>query len=91
MNLADTATLPPTLNSEQAAELLGVSVDHLWKLRRDGQAPVEPLQLGRTLRWPTAPLLVLLGVQRSEADPEVDLTSTITPPTPISQEDHHGG
>lgn len=69
MNLAETATLPPTLTTDQAAELLGITADHLWKLRREGQAPVESLQLGRALRWPTVPLLELLGISRDETGP----------------------
>lgn len=62
MQLADVAGLPPTLTTEQAAEMLGVSKDHLWKLAREGTAPVEPLRLGASLRWPTARLADLLGL-----------------------------
>lgn len=62
MRLDDVGALPPTLTSAQAAELLGVSVDHLWSLARAGEAPVTPLRLGRTYRWPTARLLALLGL-----------------------------
>lgn len=62
MRLADTSTLPAALTTDQAAELLGVSPDLLWRLARDGEAPVEPLRLGRVIRWPTAALLDLLGL-----------------------------
>lgn len=72
MNLADVHHLPPTLSTHQAAELLGVGVDHLWRLAREGTAPVEPLRLGRALRWPTPPLLHLLGL----ADPSGESSAT---------------
>jgi excisionase family DNA binding protein len=62
MRLSDVGSLPPTLSTEQAAELLGVGVDHLWRLARDGEAPVTPLRLGHRLRWPTSSLLRLLGM-----------------------------
>jgi len=47
------ADLPPTLDTAQAAELLGVSADLLWKLVRTEpeSLPVQPLKLGRCLRW----------------------------------------
>lgn len=60
--ISDVRSLPAVLTSEETAELLGVSVDHLWALAREGTAPIEPLRLGRAYRWPTAPLLVLLGL-----------------------------
>lgn len=63
MILADLDALPATLNTSQAAELLGISRDHLWALARAGDAPIEPLRLGRALRWPTARLAALLGIE----------------------------
>jgi len=66
MRLADLGDLPPTLSTEQAAEVLGCGVDHLWKLAREGGAPVEPLRLGHRLRWPTVAVLRSIGI-----DPEV--------------------
>lgn len=62
MRLADVGDLPATLTTAEAAELLGVSVDHLWELARSGEAPVAPLRLGRIYRWPTPRLLALLGL-----------------------------
>lgn len=62
------ADLPPALRTEQAAELLDCSPDTLWKLAREGTAPIEPLRLGRALRWPTAPLLALLGISTESPD-----------------------
>ena len=60
--LRDLGDLPPTLDTAQASRLLGVSKDLLWRLAREGTAPVEPLRLGSTLRWPTARLAAVLGV-----------------------------
>lgn len=65
MNLGDLASLPPTLTTEQAAPIFGCGVDHLWKLARDGKAPVEPLRLGNKIMWPTARVLAAIGL-----DPE---------------------
>ena len=58
--------LPLTLTTEQAAPFLGVSRDHLYALHRKGEAPIEPLQLGRKLMWPTMPLLRLLGIEPAD-------------------------
>ena len=63
MNLDDIGSLPPLLTSEQCAQVFDISVDHLYALRRAGKAPIEPISLGRSLRWPTLPVLRLLGVQ----------------------------
>lgn len=57
---------PPTLSTEQAAELLGVSRGALWAAARDGDAPVPPIRVGRCLRWPTRPVLVALGIEQSD-------------------------
>ena len=62
MNLGDIASLPPTVDTPTAAEMFGCSTSCLWALVREGKAPIEPLRLGRKLRWPTAPLLELLGI-----------------------------
>ncbi len=63
MNIGDLADLPPTLSTEQAAEVYGCSVDHLWALVRSGDAPVIPLHLGRKLVWPTALVLRSIGLR----------------------------
>lgn len=65
--MGDIEGLPVTLTTAEAARLLGVTDDHLWALRRLGTAPVEPLKLGRAYRWPTAPLLALLGLDNVNA------------------------
>lgn len=62
MRLSEIHDLPATLDTAQAADLLGCSRDHLWKLAREGTAPIEPLRLGSSLRWPTARLAAVLGI-----------------------------
>lgn len=62
MRISEVGGLPPTLNTAEAAEVYGCSVDHLWALVRSGNAPVEPLHLGRKLVWPTAVVLRSLGL-----------------------------
>jgi len=63
--------LPLALDTEQAAALYSVSRDHLWRLAREGRAPIEPLRLGRALRWPRALVLASLGLElRGDVDAE---------------------
>jgi hypothetical protein len=62
LSIAEVEALPLVLTTEEAAPLLRVSVHHLWALAREGAAPIEPLKLGRSYRWPTARLLALLGL-----------------------------
>lgn len=57
--------LAPTLSTDEAASLLGCSVDVLYDGARSGTAPVEPLRLGTRLRWPTARLLAVLGIEQA--------------------------
>jgi excisionase family DNA binding protein len=63
----DATGLPPALTTAEAAKLLGVPVAHLWKLAREGSAPVPVLRLGRSLRWPTRPILEALGLAHGDA------------------------
>jgi predicted DNA-binding transcriptional regulator AlpA len=60
--LPDVRALPPALTTAQAADLLGVPTAHLWKLARTGESPVPVMRLGRSLRWPTLPILEALGL-----------------------------
>lgn len=69
--LKDVGDLPTTLEADQVAELLGISKWTLYELNRRGEAPVQPLHLGRTLRWPTAAVLRVLGIDPA-ARPERD-------------------
>lgn len=54
---------PPTLPTNEAAAILGTTADTLYTLVRQGKAPIEPLRLGTKLRWPTRPLLRLVGLE----------------------------
>ena len=53
-----------TLCTGDVAGALGLSIWGLYDMARRGEAPIEPLRLGRRLRWRTADLLALLGVLR---------------------------
>ena len=75
MRLADVGDLPPTLSTEEAAAVWHVSVDHLWHLARQGTAPIEPLRLGRALRWPTVAVLRSVGLDPSSTSPLADKAS----------------
>lgn len=56
-------TLPPVLTTQEVADLTRSTPGHWWKMAREGTAPITPLRLGgRQIRWPTAPLLVALGL-----------------------------
>lgn len=61
---ARAAALPPTLTTAETAEMLGTTTSTLWRLVREGTAPVEPLRLGRCLRFPTARVLAVLEIER---------------------------
>lgn len=56
--------LPPTINVEQAGELLGVSRRTAYRAASTGELPT--LKLGRRILVPTARLLELLGLTREE-------------------------
>lgn len=67
--LRDVGSLPPTLDGHQVADLFGCSYWGLLDLVKSGSCPVEPLRLGRKLRWPTAEVLRVLGVEMGEPGP----------------------
>jgi hypothetical protein len=62
LTLGDLRDLPPTLDGHQVAEILGCSYWSLLEQVKAGTCPVEPLRLGRSLRWPTVAVLRLIGV-----------------------------
>lgn len=84
MNLADVPSLPTILDGHKTAELLGCSYWHLLELVKRGDAPVEPLRLGRRLVWPTARVLEVLGLDRDRGPVMTPgpVTSDITPTSP---------
>jgi hypothetical protein len=53
---------PPTLSTDEAAALLGCHRALLQAERGKGTLPVEPLQLGHRLRWPTLAVAQALGL-----------------------------
>ena len=68
ITLRSLADLPPTLDGHQAAEILGCSYWTLLELRKRGECPVEPLKLGRVLRWPTLKVLETVGVTAEDGE-----------------------
>jgi hypothetical protein len=64
LTLGDLAHLPPTVDGQTAAAVLGCSYWCLLELAKRGEAPVAPLHLGRHLRWPTLPLLRAVGAEQ---------------------------
>jgi excisionase family DNA binding protein len=89
--ISDVGSLPAVLTSEEMAELLGVSVHHIWALAREGSAPVEPLKLGRSYRWPTARLLALLGLAPEADEPPADTGGSVTDPVEAAKHTRRSG
>lgn len=56
-----------TMSTHEAAELLACTPEVLQRDRGKGTLPVEPLQLGRRLRWPTMKIATALGVELESA------------------------
>lgn len=51
-----------TMSTAEVAELFCCSTERLQQERGRGTLPVEPLQLGRRLRWPTVLVAKALGL-----------------------------
>lgn len=66
LTLSDLRGLPPVLTAEEAAPLWGISVWSLYEASKRGGAPVAPLRIGRSLRWPTAAVLRSIDVNLAE-------------------------
>jgi hypothetical protein len=56
-------TYPATLSTIEAAAWLGCSPERLQAERGTGRLPVEPLALGRRLRWPTVLIARAIGLE----------------------------
>jgi excisionase family DNA binding protein len=68
MNLEDLRNLPPTISAKEVASILGIGLNQTYALAHDGEIPV--LKLGRSLRFPTARILEMLGIEsESRAGP----------------------
>lgn len=82
MQLRDVDSLPTTLTAHQFADALGVGVDLVWQMAREGTSPVAPLKLGRKLVFPTARVLDLLGLDAQRpAEEGGPLPTATTSPT----------
>lgn len=58
--------LPPTINVEEAGEMLGISRRSAYRAAANGDLPA--LRIGRRLVVPTAQLLELLGMSEERID-----------------------
>ncbi|WP_298800155.1 DNA-binding protein [Pseudonocardia sp. 73-21] len=59
--------LPATLDVGQVANLYGMSTWALYEAVKTGKVPVQPLRVGKKLRWPTALVLRSLGIDPATA------------------------
>ena len=64
---AELHDLPPTLDGHQTAEIFGCSYWSLLEQVKTGTSPVEPIRLGRNLRWATVAVLRVVGVDADAA------------------------
>lgn len=62
------AELGLTLDAKEAAAVLGVSTWTLYETVKAGTCPVEPLRVGKRLRWPTALVLRAVGISAGGGD-----------------------
>jgi excisionase family DNA binding protein len=56
------------LSTKEAAALLGVSSDCLWRAAAKGTAPVPHFRVGRRVCWPAAPIAALLHSDEPPTD-----------------------
>jgi hypothetical protein len=56
------------MSTGEVAELFGCSPERLQNERGRGTLPVEPLQLGRRLRWPSVLVAAALGLEAVQLD-----------------------
>jgi hypothetical protein len=61
MTLADLLELPPTLDAHKVGECWGISGWSVYEGAKRGDLPVEPITVGRSLRWPTISVLLSIG------------------------------
>ncbi len=71
MNVDDYA---PTMSTQEAAAIWGISADQLYRVAKRHEAPVEPLYFGsRRLRWPTQQVLATVGITVPEPSDGADV------------------
>lgn len=61
--LGDLSELPSVLDGRQLAEILDVSYWSVLEMVKAGTCPVEPIRVGRLIRFSTAAVLRALGVE----------------------------
>lgn len=64
MTVEQARNLPPVVDVPTAAAILGIGRTAAYELIRIGQWPTPILRVGKLIRVPSAPLLVLVGVSR---------------------------
>ncbi len=71
MTIGEALALPTTIDTETAARLFGVAAETLRSQIRAGGCPVEPIIVGRILKWPTAAILERLGIDHRPTNVEI--------------------
>jgi hypothetical protein len=69
VTLEELHALPPTLNVEEAARLIGCGRTACFESIRRGDFPVPVLRIGTRIKIPTRPLLELLGIAPEASPP----------------------
>ena len=64
MTVEQAQKLPPVVDVQTAAAILGIGRTAAYELIRLGNWPTPILRLGKLIRVPSAPLLDLVGVSR---------------------------
>ncbi|MFE6872584.1 DNA-binding protein [Kitasatospora sp. NPDC057692] len=65
MTVQELMELPVTINVVTAARALGIGPNRAYELIKQGRFPVELIDLGGSVRVPTAPLKALLGISHA--------------------------
>jgi predicted DNA-binding transcriptional regulator AlpA len=68
IRLADLEALPPTIDIETAAGILGIGRTLAYQLAKADDFPCRVLRLGRCYRVPAAELIRLLGTPPDDAE-----------------------
>jgi predicted DNA-binding transcriptional regulator AlpA len=66
--VSDLGSLPPTVNIETAAKIIGIGRTLAYELAKDGKFPCRVLQIGDRYIVPSAGLIQLLSVDGGESD-----------------------
>ncbi len=66
VSLSQLRSLPPTLTAEEAGAFWSLSAWSVYEATKRGDVPVEPIRIGRSLRWATAAVLRSIGIDPVE-------------------------